>query len=581
MNSNRAAIGLLLAIAIGPARGLAFDYSGRLGLRYDRTDGWIDGQHGFVPVLNLDGAASASGYLFAPDALRLRGGLEYDRLRRGAGGDESTDGTLTYEGSASLFETRESRLGASAEAYRRVIDFTTSAAAAAVTGTRVESGYGARARYADHVLPMLSLGAFQRDSNSVDAAGVERAETTRLVEVSTQHGPGPYSARVDYRGRWNEGDLAIQDYTTHEVDANASTSLGGAVEGFASVRYDLRLPGNVDAVNPRYEGDLVRSGARWTGEASRGSAHYAYTHVSLSAPALLDRERIQQSVTAYHEVTHSPRWESAWTASLALTQDRLAAVEETAAGQMAGAVLRWRARGEARSLLLEAGPTLGLLEPAAGGSELGYGAHARARLDGAWDVVRYGIDYAIDHRSNLDAVLGWGLRQSLLVEGARSFSSVSTRLALTASATRQDLKLFGASSTRDVLLRAGATWRRHEVTLDAGVLDGVSGALQGIRGDGLFLPPEFDTHSRYAMLIIGSELAERLRLTGRIRHAAVSGPEYADQRETNVGGGLSYRIGLVTFSVEETYTFAEAGSTTRRRNDLFVRASRTFGGRFP
>lgn len=579
MSSRLAALALLLALA--PSRPHAFEYSGRLGARYDRTDGWNDGQHGLVPVLNLDGALSGSGYLFAPDALRLHAGVRYDRLRRGTAGDESTAGTLTYEGSAALFETRESRLGASGEAYRRVIDYTTSAAAASITGTTLESGYGARARYADHVLPMLSLGAFQRDSTNTDAAGVRHSESTRLIEASTQHGPGPYSARVDYRGRWNEGDLALQDYTTHEVDANASTALGGGVEGFASVRYDLRLPGNVDASNPRYEGDLVRSGARWTRETSRGSAHYGYTHISLSAPALLDRERIQQSVTSYHEVTHSPRWETLWTASVALTQDRLGSAEETAAGQTAGAVLRWRRPSEGRSLLVEAGPTLGLLEPAAGGTELGYGAHARARLDAAWDALRYAVDYAIDHRSDLDAVLGSGLRQSLLVEGARAFSTVDARFALTATASRQDLRLFGASSTRDVVLRASATWRRHEATLDAGVLDGVSGALRGIRGDGLFLPPEFDTHSRYAMLTVGGELVDRLRLTGRIRHAEISGPEYAPQRETNAGGGLSYRIGLFTLSVEETYTVAEGGASTRRRNDLFVRASRTFGGHLP
>lgn len=570
---------LLLLAAPGPAS--AVDLSGRFGLLYDRLETTAPFARGTQDRLNLDGALQGSGALVEPELGSWRGGVGYQRLRRTfseKAADESAS-ILTYSANLSLLDAVTAPASLSVSADRNVTDSTVPNGNVTITGTQTTSAYGAEMRLSPRSAPALSVGAWLRESETNGFAVAPTSETAKLLRVRAHHGTAPYDLGVTYEGRWNEGDVAIRDYTAHGVDVNTSANLGAGVDGFLTGRYYLRTPETVASNNPEFETNQVVTGVRMRGPNARTRVQYAYSHQFFSSPLTGELERLQQTASGWREISHSPSWESSWALDATINQDRRDGSEASAYGASFGPLARWFGRRPQRTVMLEAGPTIGVLKPADGGERLGSGGHARGRVEWA-RAVRTSLDYTGDYARNLRGMRGWSLHQAVTGGAEGTLASARSHASLTISTSRQHDAVFALdTASRDLLFRGSLAWRRLSILLEGGLRDGVTPAV-GVHGDGLFIPSAFDSHTQSAGISSTYFLTRSLSISGRGRYARLSGPEVATQEERSLHGIVEYALGQLQLSVEDRYT--EGGSRGRgvQVNEVLVRLSRSFGARF-
>lgn len=576
-------MGIALAASL-PAPAAALDYSGLLSGWYDRYDTKTPGAGSTSsPMLQLDGNLSASDYVSAPEVFHWDAGLGYQRVRRSYLAGSNLSSVLAYNLGGGLYDSPNSKLRLTGQASRYVLDSSSSSAATPqTTGTTTDNSYGLRLSLQDGIRPNVWLGGSYRDSENSGFSRATVTETTSQLNAGISQGSGALNYVVDYSGRWNDGSLDALDYRFHNVSLNATTTVADKVDAYANGHYLLRIPDTVAATNPRSESNYVALGTRFTSPDTLGRGQYTYNHQLLSAPGMEPRERIQQSIQGRLDRTHAPGWTGIYTTELSTTQDRLGGSEATAAGESVSGLLRRQmaASDERPELLIEAGPTLGLLEPAGGDVLFGYGAEARARATWFLLTSRLAADYRIAYRHNLNAVRGGSLEQALSGEFETRFTrELRSRTTLVASSGRQDIQIFGTSINRTATLTSTLDWRRHELGAELGIQDGLSGELgKTVVSDGLFLPASFDTRSRYARLFGSASITPHLRISAYTRYAALSGPEAPNQRQADLSGIISYGLGLFQLSVEDRYTAAGASNFGNRVNEFIVRISRTFGG---
>jgi hypothetical protein len=571
----------LLLLLAAPIRASAVDVSGRLGLAYDQQETSTSYFTATEERLNLDGALQANGALVEPELGLWRGTVGYHRLRNtySLGASQSAN-TLVYSGNLSLLDPTTAPASLSLSADRSVIDSTGPSGNVTITGTQTISAYGGDLRLSPKIGPALSVGASLREADTNGFAVAPTSETTRLLRVGAHHGTAPYDLGVTYEGRWNEGDVVLRRYTAHAVDLNTSANLGSGLDGFLSGRYYLRIPDATASSNPEFETNQVVTGVRMGGPSSRSRVQYAYNHQFFSSTVTGELERIQQTVSGFHEISHSQSWDSSWTIDATVNQDRRDETEASAYGASLAPLARWQRRRPERNLMLEAGPTVGVLKPADGGERLGSGGHVRGRVEWA-RAVRTSLDYAGDYARNLRGLRGSSLHQAVTGGAEGTLLSARGNASLTVSTSRQHDAVFSLeTAARDVLFRGSLAWRRLWLQLEAERRDGTTPAVGGVQGDGLFIPSSFDSHTESAGLGATWVLWRSLSLTGRSRYARLSGPEIASQEERSLHGILEYALGQVQLSVEDRYTEGGARGRGVQVNEVMVRLTRSFGARF-
>lgn len=305
--------------------------------------------------------------------------------------------------------------------------------------------------------------------------------------------------------------------------------------------------------------------------------------MSLSAPSTLTRDAIGQGISAVGERILSPEWRGQASVELSLNQARLGLQEERSAGQTVGLMGRWSRTAAlgASEWAAELGPLFGLLEPAGGGTDFGYGLHGRGRWGRQTIGQRLGAEYAIEFADNLHGTPGWTLTQHVTGEAERELDrDTRVRASLTVAAARAHVDLFGSNATRDVLFTGTISRRRGQVGIEAGLRDGASSAVQMGGGDGLFIPAPFQSHSRYVGLNGGLGLTSHLNAFARVRYASLSAPEVPDQREASATGGFGYAYGQFLFTLEDRYIAGGTSNLDNRSNVIMIVASRALGARF-
>lgn len=568
---------LLLAAALCSGTAAAVDVNGWIGGSGTRLDAWTP-PHDSLERLHLDAGLNAAGFVLSPEDIDWRGSLKYGRDRASYTGSHADGSVVTYDADASLFDTRSSSFALRLGGSRSQSDLSQSSAGTGFTGTTLTNSLSASARTGGGPFPSLEVGTAWIDSTNSGPDRPDVRRTLKQLDASSGHGGEGYSYLLSYSGRIETGSLPSLDYTSQSVAFTSRAQVTAGTEVGLFGQHFTRTPSTSAETNPKYD-DTMLSAHSWTTLPNfRLGTRYTFGHFLFESSTLPATERFNHSFTLTGDRTLTPEWSLAPSVGVSYTQDRVGAAETTAAGQSVGATSRWIPRLEGRSLVVEGGARVGLLEPAEGATALGWGGSAACRYDASWGRTRYGGSYRIDYDKDMNAIEGWTLRQAASADMSRQLArTLSMASSLSVTAARNNAPLTGGSASRGVALTAGLQWPSVTVGLAAGLADGVAGSLSNpVRGDALFVPLAFQTHSRNVALDVGAVLGSSWTVNGVIRYAFISGPDVPTQHELIYAARARYRIGQFILSFDDTYRTVGAGISETRVNELMITFARTF-----
>ncbi len=584
MTARRSIALTLAAMALfAPRPATPADILGRLSLLYQRDDSWTEGGHATAPRLDLEGGLDAAVSPFGPGIVDWSGGAQYQRLRTTYFDTNTTSSSIwTYRTTAALFRNPVSPISVSGNASRTVSD-STYEGATSFTGRLLTDSYGVDGYYNDRSRPVIRFGANAIETTRRGFEDFEAHTASKLLRLGATSGTGTFSYGVDYRGAWNSGTFATDNYDDHLVDLRVKLALDPRFEVFLEERYNQRLATVAAQTNPALESSATAVGVQWRdGDKLTARTRYAYDHFLATAPGSLDAERLAQTLSQTVEYARSPEWWYSANVALAFAQNRSGTAESQLTSETVGVLGRWTRTTPAREVLVSGGPTVGLIQPEAGGADAAYGATGLGRIGWLWPGSNTGLSYGVTYGNNTNAALGSSLSQNVTADASTVLGGeMRLRSLFTVAVDRRDLEPIGATATRSILLTSDLFWRRRTLSLQAGVSSGFAGATPGaVSGDGLFLPARFNAHNRFASLMLSLPVARPMTLVLRTNYVYMTAPDRPDERQAGAYALLQYFVGAFVLSLEDSYVIGGTSSFDRRDNRFFVRITRVFGARF-
>jgi hypothetical protein len=577
---TRRLLALALAAAL-PRAAPALEWGAHVGLDYSREDRWVEGSpQTSLPRLELDLGLDAVGSVYSPSTAQWLAMVNWRRLTESNGAVDTTRATLLYQLRLAFFLDPRSPLSVGLQASRTDEDLTadgTSGSSRANTTL-----LGGDLKLSTPGRPYLNLGYswLEREETGPLLLGADHRLHT--VSASTGHGGANYSYSGRYTGRFSTGTYDFDNYDDHRVDVVAQFTLAENVLGYLNEIYYRRLPDKTANANYAQETNSLFVAVQQVGNA-RGSQEvdYAYAHALTTAPGFEDRERAEQRLfySLHHLFVGTP-WQARGSVTTVLSEIRAGQVVERATGELLSGQAIWRRQDGADLLELRGGPLLGARQPETGGGEFGWGAIAAATGQHQWGRLLGSLSYDAGYEDDLYAATGWVLRQNLFATLAAPLGEGRASGQFQASAQRRGGGLLGDGASRSLTAVANYTWRRYSANLTAGLASGVTGsASEPIRGDGLFLPAPFDSHSRYLTLGGTALLLDYLWLELRGRLTSTTIPDRADQDEQELFASVKWGYAGIFLSLEDRYLVSTVGTTTVRDNTVMFRIRRDFGSR--
>jgi hypothetical protein len=571
----RVAVIVLSALAAAEAR--ATDVVGWLGASADRFDTWQKEQGASREQrLHLDLGAQGAGYLGGPSDLNWDGRFQYARDRQDWTGARYDQNILTFNAAASLFDVRESVLALRAGADRSQSDQAQTASGVALTGTSLSNSANLGARLGGTGnAPLLSLTGSVVDSNNTGLGRPDLHSTMRELVGTVAHGGDGYTYQLGYRGREEQGTY-ITPYLSQWVTLNAKTTIGATDVGITGQDF-ARSPRVASGTSPTYDDTAFSAYTNTRLDGFGLRTQYDFGHGLVEDAALPTTERYTHNLAVTSEHRLSNEWSLLPTVSLAYAQERSGTDEKDASGQSAGVLARWTRNLPDRTYGLEGGGTLGLLEPTTGPATRAWGTTAAARISQTSGLARYGGAYRLEYASDLAALSGWSLTQSLSGDYTRPLSAASLVANLTASAQRAHSTLFGDTANRYATAIASLQWQDKSFGTSLTLSDGVSGALGNpVHGDALFLPANFQTHSRMGSLFGSATWRGTMVTYGSVQYTQTESPDAPTQKELLWTGRITYRVGQLAMSLEDKYRLLGADTYDLRINQVMVTLVRYF-----
>lgn len=571
----------LAAALCAPPRAPALEWDARLGLEYNRVDGWSpSGTRATIPRLDVDLALDAQGVLASADVATWGGGVQYRRSAVSSDQLDQKRELLGYRLRASLFNSRRSPLTLRLQALRSEDDFEVGGSAA---GTSLASVYGAELQLqGGSSRPFLRAGWTLNENERTSPVLGPSTRTIHAVNGSTAIGSGTFTTRVDYQARFSEGTYANDNSNDHRVNVTADVSLTPATQLRLRDLVYVRYPTTTSPFNPRIETNSFQSMLTYRGEdRSTQTGTYSYVHGLNLTPGSPDVERFahQLSWSAFRPVSDSP-WSFRGSARASYAEDRLGGATAQAAGQSLGAVAYWRDSQPRGILELRGGGSAGLLEPDSGGTSFGWGATAGVTFTRSLPLP-LSLSYDVSYSRDLDARQGWSLRQQAIGQVNGSALGGAWRGALQASASAASGPLLGAAANRALVATLAFRRARWESTLQAGLSEGLLGAAgDDLSGDGLFLAPAFDSRSRNVTLSGSSRIWRYVSARGHARYASSEVPDRPTFDELDFLAAIDFSYGALRFAIEDRYLVTEATGGTAKVNQVWLRFYRTLGSRY-
>lgn len=567
---------LAAALAAGPAA--ALDWTGRVGFLYGREDTWAPGGVRLDgPRTDLDLGLQLNGALFRPGVFDYSGGVDYRRLTNDFGSRSDDRDRLSYNLAARVFGDPRSALHLDLRARRSEEDHSSSSAADA---TSLHQTFSADLAYDDRVHPSFAVG-YTRDALDQDVPLVGNQERTiDTLRARSKAGSAAFSYGLDYRGSWSDGTYVADRYTDHRVELNATAMAAPNVSVRLHDELLLRFPTTGDDFNPRQEFNaftaLVRVNER---EPSSHSLSYSYGHGLTVRPAGSVARNLHRVLYGW-QAPLAPEWRIRLNTSASLNELLVDDETQQTAGETLAAQLFWRRGGEHGQLEVRGGPSVGLLHPEGEATRVGHGAAGGVQLSRPMGEFTGHATYSVAYRTDLDAEQGWSVQQQALagVDGRLGAGHARGQLSLTAD--RRGGGSLGGGASRGITGSAGYRWRGHDLSLQVGVADNTSGAVEGVSGDGLFIPAPYDSHSRHVSGFLSAALARHLRGNLSARYASSDFPDRPSLAQIDAAAGLELGYGALRIALEDRYSVTETSLGSTRINQVFVRLTRVFGSRY-
>lgn len=565
------ALAIAGCLAAAPAH--AFTWAARVGALY----GYEDRQAPLAGAssgdrLDLDLGLSLGGYLYRADFLDYSGGVSYRRVDAQGGSRTEERDLLSYRGQVRLFTSRRSPLHVDLRFLRQ--DDDTLRDDVETFGRR--TSFGLDASWADRVHPAISVG-YQRDRIKQDVPTLGQLES-RLdsFRASTGAGTASYSFNLDYRGALSDGTFVGDKFADHRFDLRASAVAEKDVSVTLQDTFFLRLPTVGDALATRIEFNSFGANVQKGTEATNHGASYQYSH-GLSQTgdrvSARDHHRLGYSIDA----TFSQEWKLRLAAAFDADESENDGLATAATGETLSAILSWRRSFDELDLNARAGPSVGLIQPDSGPSRVSHGAQGGVSLTRPLGAYHGNLSYAASYGRDLSATGGWTVVQTVTgaLNGRLGPGNVAAQAQL--AADRRQTEASGAAASRGISVTSSYQWYRHAATLQVGIQDGTTGAVQDLTGDGLFIPAPFDSHSRFVSGALSSQLLRHL--SGRVayRYSSTDLPDRPSYSQGEVFATLGFDYGALRLSVEDRYSVTETAAGSVRVNQVFLRASRAFG----
>ncbi|HEY6002434.1 MAG TPA: hypothetical protein VIV57_06130 [Anaeromyxobacter sp.] len=567
-----------LGAALAASRASAAELYGWLGGQADRLD-TVAPDRGSELRLHLDTALNGSGYFIAPGEIDWNANVAYGRNRRdAAGGGHLDDNLLTFGAHTGFFDSRKSSFKLRLDASRSQVEFwQTTPGVDSRPGTSLTNTLAAGAVAGGGAFPVLDVRGYLEDGTTSSPVQPDVHRAVKGLDASARHGTDWYSYDVSYRGRLERGSLTPLDYTSHYVTMNGTSKISDATDFAVYGQYFTRSPQASDGINPKYDDTALTATTTTRFAEFTGRAQYAFSHFTIES-ATASSEIFQNSVTASGDRRLTPEWTLVPSVNVTYTQSRVEAVETTGTSESVGTLLRWGRSTLDRTYSAEGGVRLGLAEPAGAGTQLAWGASGVGGYGRNVGASRFGATYNVSYDTNTTGVRGWVLGQGLSGNYATPLvrdMSLSTTLRLDANRNHSDLVGDGASRT--ATFTATLQWPTRTVGLSAFLSDAVTGSLENpIRGDGLLIPPGFQTHSRGAQAFLQAPVGERWLFFAKLTYGSVSGPDFPEQRELIAVARAGYRIGQFTLTAQDVFTAAGRATFDTRRNEFMLLFARHF-----
>lgn len=577
-----AAVVLLLPGVAG-----ALEWTARAGLEYLRQDGWNPaGARTTVPRLDVDLALDLRGAVGGPSLVTYGGGVQYRRTASTRDSIDDVRDQLSYRLRASLFNDPRSPASLRLHASRNEDDSERDGSA---LGSQLSSTYGGELVLSGgSERPFLRAGYTLNEYERENPVLGPSSRTIHSASGATAFGSSNFTTRVGYRANFSEGTYAFDNADDHRVNVEADVRLSPSARLRLREALFLRYPSTNSPFNPRLETNSFQATLNLLGtgslaEGTRGSqvGTYRYLHGLNVTPGSPDMERAQHllSWAAYRPLSDSS-WILRGTASVSYAEDRQGPSTATAAGQSLGATVFWRDRHDRGHFELRGGGSVGALEPDSGDPIFGWGATAGA----SWNrtvPVPVSLSYDLTYQRDLDAVRGWSLRQQAVGQIDGRIAQGLWRGALQVSAESRNSRLLGAAASRSLIATLSYRRPRWESQLQAGLTDGLLGASgSDLSGDGLFLAPSFDSHTRYAVFSGSTRIWRYIWARGHSRYASSEVPDRPAFDEVDLLAAIELSYGALRIALEDRYLVTEATGGTARVNQVWVRVYRTLGSRY-
>lgn len=578
---HRSLILLVLTVIAHTARAGTLDVSGLLGGGYSRSDGWdadrVHTDSGYT--WDGQGSLTLSGTPFRAGLMDWLLSADYRDQRTVYDDEGSRTRVVGGRGALSLFGG--SVLPISLSAARTWTDFTSDTDALRTGGNTITS-LGATAVLQPKRLPSLRATLGRSDMESRLPGGeTTSADSTRLTLGASQT-LGVHDYALEYATGWDHGSFVQNNYRTHDFLLRYS---GGTTEDAVArltERYYLRVPTVDDRMNPRLDDNNLGAGVSWrVAREGQASLDYSYRHLVVGTEQTTTVEQLAHRLAQRLFFPASRSLGAQANLELGYGLARRDGEQRRSASQAAGAGLTWRRAGRTLALTASADGSFGLVAPEEGELTLSYAAGGGAGITVAGKRRSAHLTYAASYRRGGVDLTGWTLSQRLELGVDAALSATLLRASLALAAARREDELLGPSGTRSATLTLTGAWRRGSLQLVGGVADSAATLESGAgAADLLFLPSEYNAHTYHATLT-----ATRVFLDGRLltsvvlRTLHVVAPDRPEQWEHGAGLSISYVIGLLTFTADDRLSIGGNDQTSRTANVLYLRLTRTFGGR--
>lgn len=572
----RALVALSLLAALTRPAAAAVAVYGSVGAGYVLSSRWSETGDSESSLLDFNADLNVHSPLF-PGLLDFDGNAHYLGAR-GYGDSPGRSDAWGYR--LTLSAMRESDHPVQLSASR---DYTEFSAGGSQTGTTVTTAYTAAADLHPMTAPGLTavLRRVETENRSFGSP-VGRFETTGLTLLAYQSVPDLWY-RLQYDTSWNSGTFAESNYAGHDVVASAEMAVTPSVSLQMSGAYSLRGPTTASPLNPRYDGQSLAAGVAWTSSAT-SSAGFAYSYGNSVTTVVGETPRSvsSHSLSASHSRHLGEGWTVSGGASANASEIEAPGGRQHSTGESLSASANWtRAYGKLSLRFSGSASAGGVQSPgrAAQGAWGGGLSGGAGTSFGSWSASG---SYAASYGSNLGGFGSSSFTQSLSFGAAgpsilRGFLTAN----LTLSSRRSDREILGTTGGRSINLHATSTWGVTHLTLQAALSDGLSQALKGsVAGDGLFLPLDYNTHSRSVSLQASTATRSALTVSGIARYLEIESPGQGTRWETALGVRLGYPLGAFTFHLEDTLSNTGGPNGSATGNVVFVRVTRGFGTAF-